>query len=314
MTMLGALCRVASCLAHAGRVYKARLGDFDVAVKVIEHDSRMSAAVANEVSLMMSCKHPNVVAAYHFVTHTHKQDAVVHTDPLMRGLSSRSDPPSNADNAGNCEASAPTAGQDSAASRGSGNSVDRPIPVLPGAKLARKPCPMCDVEVMPASSARLAAEGPLGLPRHAGDLAALGSSNNGTLSTTPNTAGGSSSSRSPSSKSSPAAPAPVCTCSCGKQPEARSLLLNCQESGGFWPAGPSALLEQAETAGEPEENLVTTWLIQVRLSCCCTGTAVCGLSFKRVLWAVHVCTLACKPCHALAYACCRMSSHLSRRL
>jgi hypothetical protein len=44
-----------------------------VAVKVIEHDSRMSSAVENEVQLMLNCKHPNVVAAYHYVTHKHQQ-------------------------------------------------------------------------------------------------------------------------------------------------------------------------------------------------------------------------------------------------
>jgi hypothetical protein len=58
---------------RAGRVYKARLGEYDVAVKVIEHNSRMASAVENEVQLMMNCKHPNVVAAYHYVTHKHQQ-------------------------------------------------------------------------------------------------------------------------------------------------------------------------------------------------------------------------------------------------
>ncbi|WIA16690.1 hypothetical protein OEZ85_013348 [Tetradesmus obliquus] len=43
-----------------GRVYRAKWRERDVAVKVIEHDSRMAAAVANEVQLMLSCNHPNV--------------------------------------------------------------------------------------------------------------------------------------------------------------------------------------------------------------------------------------------------------------
>eukprot|EP00878_Enallax_costatus_P017735 GHUV01018633.1.p1 GENE.GHUV01018633.1~~GHUV01018633.1.p1 ORF type:complete len:586 (+),score=150.76 GHUV01018633.1:908-2665(+) len=51
-----------------GRVYRARWVDRDVAVKVIEHDRAMAEAVANEVQLMLSCNHPNVVRAYHYIT------------------------------------------------------------------------------------------------------------------------------------------------------------------------------------------------------------------------------------------------------
>lgn len=56
-----------------GRVYRAKWRERDVAVKVIEHDSRMAAAVANEVQLMLSCNHPNVVRAYHYITHAQQR-------------------------------------------------------------------------------------------------------------------------------------------------------------------------------------------------------------------------------------------------
>ncbi|WIA13933.1 hypothetical protein OEZ85_002503 [Tetradesmus obliquus] len=51
-----------------GRVYKGVWRDLVVAVKVLQHDSTTAAAVANEVDLVMSFRHPNIVAAYHFVT------------------------------------------------------------------------------------------------------------------------------------------------------------------------------------------------------------------------------------------------------
>uniref|UniRef100_A0A383VVN5 Protein kinase domain-containing protein n=1 Tax=Tetradesmus obliquus TaxID=3088 RepID=A0A383VVN5_TETOB len=51
-----------------GRVYKGVWRDLAVAVKVLQHDSTTAAAVANEVDLVMSFRHPNIVAAYHFVT------------------------------------------------------------------------------------------------------------------------------------------------------------------------------------------------------------------------------------------------------
>ncbi len=41
-----------------GRVYKGRWHNTDVAVKVMEHNARMAAVVANEASLMMSFNHP----------------------------------------------------------------------------------------------------------------------------------------------------------------------------------------------------------------------------------------------------------------
>jgi serine/threonine protein kinase len=51
-----------------GRVYKGRWQGRDVAVKVLHHNALSAARVANEVDLMMSFKHPNIVQAYHFVT------------------------------------------------------------------------------------------------------------------------------------------------------------------------------------------------------------------------------------------------------
>uniref|UniRef100_A0A383WBA4 Protein kinase domain-containing protein n=1 Tax=Tetradesmus obliquus TaxID=3088 RepID=A0A383WBA4_TETOB len=53
-----------------GRVYKGRWGGRDVAVKVIEHES--ASAVENEVQLMLSISHTNVVRAYHYITYTSK--------------------------------------------------------------------------------------------------------------------------------------------------------------------------------------------------------------------------------------------------
>ncbi|WIA34787.1 hypothetical protein OEZ86_013090 [Tetradesmus obliquus] len=56
-----------------GRVYRAYWAGREVAVKVIDHDSEAHAAVANEVELMLSFNHPNVVRALHCVTWTHVQ-------------------------------------------------------------------------------------------------------------------------------------------------------------------------------------------------------------------------------------------------
>ena len=53
-----------------GRVYKGRWRGRDVAVKVMQHDARTAERVANEVDLMLSFKHPNVIEAYDFVTWT----------------------------------------------------------------------------------------------------------------------------------------------------------------------------------------------------------------------------------------------------
>ena len=50
-----------------GRVYKGRWHGMDVAVKVMEHDSATAAMVANEVKLIMSFDHDNVVKAYDFM-------------------------------------------------------------------------------------------------------------------------------------------------------------------------------------------------------------------------------------------------------
>eukprot|EP00775_Hariotina_reticulata_P011713 gene11713-11858_t len=61
-----------ACLGSGsyGRVYKARWAARDVAVKVIEYTSDTAAAVLNEVQLLMSFSHPNIVRAYHAITFT----------------------------------------------------------------------------------------------------------------------------------------------------------------------------------------------------------------------------------------------------
>jgi serine/threonine protein kinase len=51
-----------------GRVYRGTWQAREVAIKVMHHDSSTAAAIANEVDLMLSFAHPNVVKAYHFVT------------------------------------------------------------------------------------------------------------------------------------------------------------------------------------------------------------------------------------------------------
>uniref|UniRef100_A0A383W1M2 Protein kinase domain-containing protein n=1 Tax=Tetradesmus obliquus TaxID=3088 RepID=A0A383W1M2_TETOB len=54
-----------------GIVYKARWAGRQVAVKVIEHDtSAAAAAVTNEIQLLLSFNHPNIVKAHHYVTYT----------------------------------------------------------------------------------------------------------------------------------------------------------------------------------------------------------------------------------------------------
>eukprot|EP00878_Enallax_costatus_P018623 GHUV01019614.1.p1 GENE.GHUV01019614.1~~GHUV01019614.1.p1 ORF type:complete len:911 (+),score=211.03 GHUV01019614.1:148-2880(+) len=53
-----------------GRVYRAEWAGRPVAVKVIEHDGGTSAAVENEVELMLSFSHPNIVRAFYCVTFT----------------------------------------------------------------------------------------------------------------------------------------------------------------------------------------------------------------------------------------------------
>jgi len=54
-----------------GRVYKGRWQGQDVAVKVMQHDGHTAARVINEVALVMSFKHPNIVQAFDFITWTH---------------------------------------------------------------------------------------------------------------------------------------------------------------------------------------------------------------------------------------------------
>eukprot|EP00879_Flechtneria_rotunda_P003461 GHRR01003690.1.p1 GENE.GHRR01003690.1~~GHRR01003690.1.p1 ORF type:complete len:696 (+),score=190.53 GHRR01003690.1:393-2480(+) len=50
------------------RVYCGKWRGLDTAVKVLQHSQAAAASVANEVDLMMSFQHPNVVSAHHFVT------------------------------------------------------------------------------------------------------------------------------------------------------------------------------------------------------------------------------------------------------
>eukprot|EP00878_Enallax_costatus_P005213 GHUV01005479.1.p1 GENE.GHUV01005479.1~~GHUV01005479.1.p1 ORF type:complete len:661 (+),score=159.36 GHUV01005479.1:2184-4166(+) len=51
-----------------GRVYKGRWRGLEVAVKVLQHSRAAAASVANEVDLMMSFQHLNIVSALHFVS------------------------------------------------------------------------------------------------------------------------------------------------------------------------------------------------------------------------------------------------------
>ncbi|WIA34792.1 hypothetical protein OEZ86_013095 [Tetradesmus obliquus] len=53
-----------------GMVYKARWAGRQVAVKVIEHDTSAAAAVTNEIQLLLSFNHPNIVKAHHYATYT----------------------------------------------------------------------------------------------------------------------------------------------------------------------------------------------------------------------------------------------------
>lgn len=46
----------------------------EVAVKVMQHSQAAAASVANEVDLMMSFSHPNLVSALHFVTWRRRKD------------------------------------------------------------------------------------------------------------------------------------------------------------------------------------------------------------------------------------------------
>lgn len=242
----------------AGRVYKARLGDFDVAVKVIEHDSCMSAAVQNEVQLMLSCKHPNIVAAYHYATHNHKQAATPGSDDRSgRHTMQPSRPQGSGTGTAGGSGMVPQGSLGSAGiPLGSNGSMDKPIPVLPGPKiLTRKACLACDAEVWPGSptAAQRTAAGEPGLAPGSSPAAAAGTAATAAAVASPTAASKGSTRESPQ-----------CTCTCDTHQEVQSGLLNWEREGGFWPAGPSALLEASDSTYDAEEgNLVTTWLIQV---------------------------------------------------
>lgn len=53
-------------------MYRAKWACLDVAVKVIQHSQETTALVRNEVELMMSLNHPNIVRAYHCITQRRK--------------------------------------------------------------------------------------------------------------------------------------------------------------------------------------------------------------------------------------------------
>eukprot|EP00775_Hariotina_reticulata_P011575 gene11575-11719_t len=57
-----------------GKVFKGRWRGMEVAVKVLQHSKAATADVANEVDLMMSFHHQNIVSAYHFVTWRRRLD------------------------------------------------------------------------------------------------------------------------------------------------------------------------------------------------------------------------------------------------
>jgi len=248
----------------AGRVYKGRLGECDVAVKVIEHDSRMSASVESEVALMLSCQHPNVVCAYHYVTLSHGQEQSSSQPFLAQDTGSRSSntqPSSSREPAAAQVAQQPSnVGSAGNRSCGSNNSMDKPIPVLPGPKIARQSCPVCDREVWPSHADEcLTLSSSTAAPPFSSKSSSSSSSSGGGV-------GGSVSETRHSTQGSrdPATPL-KCMCSCSSVSQPQSGLLNWQHEGGFWPAGPSALIEQQE--GFPDEEpdkMVTTLLIQVR--------------------------------------------------
>jgi hypothetical protein len=141
-------------------------------------------------------------------------------------------------------------------SRGSANSMDMPIPVLPGPRLTRQPCPACDTEVWPLEGGTVSAtisDSTAGVPFHSSS-SSMSSSVEGSLGSQP--------------CSDPARgvrEGVKCTCTCSNTQEGQSSLLNWQHEGGFWPAGPSVLLEaRKDSLDEDEGSMVTTWLIQVR--------------------------------------------------
>jgi hypothetical protein len=246
----------------------------------------MSAAVENEVGLMLSCKHPNVVAAFHYVTR--KQDVFAAANDPRDASSSRVNiqlcPGSSTGTTPHGATGKTSFPGSNGASSCSNHSMDRPIPVLPGPKPARKPCPVCDAEVWPAAA------GPFSP-----------SSANGSSSSSPAQQPFSSSSSS-SSTSPPAGSLPrgvagevlKCTCcsSSKEPPEVQSGLLNWQHEGGFWPAGLSALMEaQDDSLDLDDSGMVTTWLIQVRESV--AAPALMGALLVRRLFARGVLVWGC---------------------
>jgi serine/threonine protein kinase len=53
-----------------------------VAVKVLHHSIKSAELVLNEVNLMLSFKHPNVVRAYHVINWAHRRRPMEPPDPL----------------------------------------------------------------------------------------------------------------------------------------------------------------------------------------------------------------------------------------
>lgn len=64
-----------------GKVYKGKWKNKTVAVKVIQHDSGVGDKVGNEVTLMLSFRHRNVVQALYYVMWTRAQVMQAQNDP-----------------------------------------------------------------------------------------------------------------------------------------------------------------------------------------------------------------------------------------
>lgn len=56
-----------------GKVFRGRWNGIDVAVKVIEHTGASAAEVQQEMEILMSLQHPNIVRAYHCMAYIHRE-------------------------------------------------------------------------------------------------------------------------------------------------------------------------------------------------------------------------------------------------